>query len=252
MPVQGKQGGFRPDVDEDGFIFGAFASVDFERVKPGFDKARYKADKLRGQHSMDPTALFALFSGWRIISPTNPADYIGLFNSAMQSKDPVVIIEHHELYNTTGLVPADNLDYFIKIGKAAKIHEGADVTVLTYSYMTNMVLQVAQELEAEGISVDAIDLRTLSMNDIDYDTIGESFKRTLNMVIVEQSPSSNSIGARIGYECHKRFFDYLDAPVCTVTGLDIPLPVSKWAEQASTPTLEQVKTTIRKSAKREL
>jgi len=106
-------------------------------------------------------------------------------------------------------------------------------------------------LADEGISVDAIDLRTLSMPDIDYITIGESFEKTMNMVIVEQSPASNSIGARIGYECHKRFFDSLDSPIITVTGADIPSPVSRWAEAAAAPSVENIKTYIRKSAKRE-
>ena len=205
-----------------------------------------------GQHSMDPTALFALFSGWRIVAPTTPADYIGLFNSAMQCKGPVLIVEHHELYNTTGLVPTENLDYFIEFSKAVKIHEGSDVTVLAYSWSATLVKQAAEQLASEGISVDAIDLRTLSMNDIDYHTIGESFKRTLNMVIVEQSPSSNSIGARIGYECHKRFFDYLDGPIATVTGADVPTPVSKWAEAATMPTINNIKDAIRKSYLRQL
>ncbi len=205
-----------------------------------------------GQHSMDPTALFALFSGWRIVSPVMPADYIGLFNSAMQSKDPVLIVEHHELYNTTGSVPADNLDYFIEIGKAKKISEGKDVTVLAYSWSVSLVAQAAQQLAEEGISVEAIDLRTVSMLDIDYELIGESLEKTSNLVIVEQSPQSNSIGARIGYECHRRFFDRLDAPILTVTGKDVPSPVSKWAEATAMPNVEQIKDTIRKSAKREL
>ncbi len=202
-----------------------------------------------GQHSMDPTALFALFSGWRIIAPATPADYVGLFNTAMQSKDPVLIVEHHELYNTQGPVP-DSLDFFIEFGKARKISEGNDVTVLTHSWSTTLVKQAAEELADEGINVDAIDLRTLSMPDIDYDMIGESFRKTMNMVIVEQSPASNSIGARIGYECQRRFFDFLDSPIITVTAADIPSPVSRWAEAAAMPTVENIKSHLRKSVKR--
>ena len=192
-----------------------------------------------GQHSMDPTALFALFSGWRIIAPTTPADYIGLFNSAMQCKDPVLVMEHHELYQETGPVPRDDWDYFIEMGKAKKISEGKDVTVLAYSWGVLLVEQASKELAEEGIGVEVIDLRTLSMPDLDYELIGKSLEKTSNMIIVEQSPQSNSIGARIGYECYRRFFDYLDGPICTVTGVDIPTPVSKWAEATSMPTVEQ-------------
>jgi len=204
-----------------------------------------------GQHSMDPTALFALFSGWRILAPVTPADYIGLFNSAMQSKDPVLMMEHHELYQTTGAVPADNWDYFIEMGKAKKVSEGEDVTVLGYSWAVSLVEQAAKEFAEEGISVEVIDLRTLSMPDIDYETIGKSLEKTSNMVIVEQSPQSNSIGARIGYECHRRFFDMLDGPILTVTGADIASPVSRWAEATAMPSMEQIKDAVRKSVKRE-
>lgn len=204
-----------------------------------------------GQHSMDPTALFALFSGWRIVAPTSPADYIGLFNTAMQSNDPVLIVEHHEHYNTQGKVPAD-LDYFIPFGQARRFHHGNDVTVVAHSWSVDLVRQAAEELEAEGIQIDAIDLRTLSMPDIDYDTIGESFRKTLNMVIVEQAPGSNSIGARIGYECQRRFFDFLDGPIWIVTAADIPSPVSRWSETAAMPTVEYIKTIIKQSAARRL
>ena len=204
-----------------------------------------------GQHSMDPTALFALFSGWQIVAPTTPADYIGLFNSAMQSKDPVLIIEHHELYNQKGDVP-DTLDYFIKIGDAKKVMEGNDVTVLAHSWSVLLAKQAADELKTEGINVDLIDLRTVSMPDIDYDMIGESIMETGNIIIIEQSPESNSIGARIGYECQRRFFDYLDGPIWTVIGMDVPTPVSKWTEAATMPNINDIKDIIRESATRQL
>jgi 2-oxoisovalerate dehydrogenase E1 component len=204
-----------------------------------------------GQHSMDPTALFALFSGWRIVVPSTAADYVGLFNTAMRCNDPVLIVEHHEQYNQVGEVP-ENLDYHIPFGKARLMTTGSDVTVLTHSFATTLVTQAAAELAAEGISVEAVDLRTVSMPDIDYALIGKSFAKTGSLVIVEQSPASNSIGARIGYECQRRFFDQLDGPIATVTAADIPTPVSKWAEAASLPSLEQIKATIRQAATRQL
>lgn len=204
-----------------------------------------------GQHSMDPTALFALFSGWRIVAPATAADYIGLFNSAMRCNDPVLVIEHHELYNQVGEVP-DSLDYYIPFGKARLLATGRDVTVLTHSWATTLVAQAAAELAAEGLSVEAVDLRTVSMPDIDYRLIGDSLAKTGSLVIVEQSPASNSIGARIGYECQRRFFDQLDGPISTVAAADIPTPVSKWAEAASLPSLDQIKTAIRQAAQRQL
>ena len=97
-----------------------------------------------------------------------------------------------------------------------------------------------------------IDLRTVSLPDIDYDMIGESIIKTGNIVIIEQSPESNSIGARIGYECQRRFFDYLDGPIWTVSAMDVPTPVSEWAEAATMPTINDIKDVIKKSALRQL
>ncbi|MCK4417751.1 MAG: MFS transporter [Candidatus Latescibacteria bacterium] len=205
-----------------------------------------------GQHSMDPVALFALFSGWRIVAPTTPFDYIGLFNSAMQSKDPVLIVEHHELYNRTGLVPADNYDYYIQMGKAKKLTEGNDVTVLAYSSTVPLATQTAHEIAEEGIGVEVIDLRSLDFASIDYETIGDSLSKTNTLVIVEQAPRSNSIGATIAHECESRFFDYLDSPPARLTGADIPNPVSKVLESAALPSLERTRDIIRSVARREL
>jgi len=205
-----------------------------------------------GQHSMDPTALFALFSGWRVLTPTTPADYIGLFNSAMQCKDPVLMIEHHEFYSTTGPVPAENLDYFIPIGKARIVAEGADVTVVSHSWCVSLVARAAEQLADEDISVEAIDLRTVSMPDIDYETIGQSLAKTGALLIVEQAPDSNTIGARIACQCQRRFFDSLDGPIATLTGADVPPPVSRWAESATMPDVEAIKSAIRKLAARQL
>jgi len=205
-----------------------------------------------GQHSMDPTALFTLFPGWKVIAPVTPFDYIGLFNSAMQSRDPVLIMEHHELYNTVGLAPSGNLQYYIKIGKAKKITEGENVTVISYSSTVPLAKQAAEELSIEGISAEVIDLRTLNFIDIDYETIGNSLQKTNALVIIEQAPKSNSIGATIAYECMSRFFEYFDCPPARLTGADIPNPVSKILELAALPSLESTKDIIRKVAMRNL
>ena len=194
-----------------------------------------------GQHSLDPVALFALFSGWRIIAPTTSFDYIGLFNSAMQSKDPVLIVEHQEFYNDTGLIPSNNYDYYVKMGKAKKLTEGKDITVLAYSSTVALAKQAAKELIAEGIGAEVIDLRTLDFANIDYETIGNSLRKTNSLVIIEQAPKSNSIGATIAYECESRFFDYLDCSIVTLAGADIPNPVSRILESAALPTVKSVK-----------
>jgi len=203
-----------------------------------------------GQHSMDPVGLFALFGGWRIVAPSNAFDYIGLFNSAMLSRDPVLMIEHHSLYPLKFPVPENNLDFFVPFGKAKVVVPGKDVTVLCYSSMVHMAKAAAAELALAGIEAEVIDLRTVSLADIDYETIGNSLKRTLVLVILEQAAKNNSIGARIAHECENRFFDWLDSPIITLTGKDVPNPVSRKLEAAAIPDLDSVKTVIRKAAQR--
>jgi 2-oxoisovalerate dehydrogenase E1 component len=200
-----------------------------------------------GQHSLDPVALFSLFPGWRIVAPATAFDYIGLFNSAMQSRDPVLIVEHHLLYNQTGMVPADNDDYYIEMGKAKVVIRGGDITVLSYSSTVSLSEQVARKLLEEGIEAEVIDLRTLDLAHIDYETIGQSLQRTGRMVIVEQAPRSNSLGGHIAGTCQERFFDSLDAPIARVAGADVPMPVSRLLESAALPTVQSVKEAIHKA-----
>lgn len=205
-----------------------------------------------GQHSSDPVGLYSLYSGWRIVAPSNAYDYIGLFNTAMLSEDPVLISEHHLLYPIKSQVPKGNLDYTIPFGKANVLRSGSDVTVLCYSSMVGMVTDAAEQLSKQGVDVEVVDLRTISLPDIDYETIGQSMMKTKMLVIVEQAQASCAIGPKIAFECQKRFFDYLDGPIATVAGLDIPLPVSKKLEEAAVPNVEQVSDLIYQAAKRQL
>ena len=200
-----------------------------------------------GQHSMDPVGLFSLFSGWRIVAPSNAFDYIGLFNSAMLCKDPVLIVEHNVLYAAESNVPKSNLDYFVKLGKAKILKQGDSATVLCYSSTVNLAMLAAKDLETEGIDIEVIDLRTLNTADIDYETIGQSLKKTGTLVIVEQTPASMSLGPNIACRCQQRFFDYLDTPITTISALDIPNPVSKKLETAAVPNVDSIKNAIYKA-----
>jgi 2-oxoisovalerate dehydrogenase E1 component len=198
-----------------------------------------------GQHSMDPSALFALFSGWRILAPSNAFDYVGLFNTAMRFQDPVLIVEHGLLYAEEAPVPVDaegeyDMDYFVPYGKAKVLRPGSDVTVLTYLTGVGKCLQAAEALAAEGIEAEVIDLRTLDYTGMDYATIGESVKKTGSALIVERGSRSLTLGGRISDEIQERFFDYLDCPVAKVAALDVPLSVSKALEEAMLPSLEQI------------
>jgi len=199
-----------------------------------------------GQHSMDPSGFFALFSGWRIMAPSNAFDYVGMFNTAMRFDDPVLMVEHGSLYQETDLVPVDgagqhDLDYFIEYGKAHVVRQGSDVTVLTYLTGVEKCLQAAEELAANGISAEVIDLRTLDYMGMDFVTIGESVKKTGCVLIVEQGAKSLTLGARISDEVQESFFDYLDCPIGKVAALDVPLPVSRRLEEVVVPSLDRIK-----------
>jgi len=186
-----------------------------------------------GQHSMDPVGLYALFSGWRIVAPSNAFDYIGLFNTAMQSNDPVVIIEHHQLYPLKFPVPENELDYFIPFSKARIVSAGKDATLITYGVMAYRCEQLISNFKDNGISVEIIDLRTIDLPGLDFETVGESLKKTGVAIVVEEAPANLSIGSKIAAELTERYFDYLDSPVMRLTSLDVPNSVSKVLEKAA-------------------
>jgi 2-oxoisovalerate dehydrogenase E1 component len=175
-----------------------------------------------GQHSMDPSAFFALFPGWRIMAPATAFDYIGMFNTAMRCDGPVLMIEHGMLYAVEGDAPLDDageidMNYLIRYGQARRVRSGGDVTVITYSISVQKCLDAAAELSAAGIEAEVIDLRTLDYAGIDYGMIGDSVKKTGSVVIVEEGPRSLSLGSRLADEIQERFFDYLDGPIARVT-----------------------------------
>jgi 2-oxoisovalerate dehydrogenase E1 component len=189
-----------------------------------------------GQHSMNPAGLFAQHAGWRILAPSNAFDYIGLFDTAVRFRDPVLVIEHGKLYSEPFNVPVDTLDYHVAYGKARVVREGDRLTVLTYLTGVKDCQLVAEELGLEGRGVEIIDLRTLDYVGMDYETIGRSVQKTGSALIVEQAPRSLGISARLSDEIQERFYDYLDAPVGKVIAPDVPAPVSKALESAMWPT----------------
>lgn len=203
-----------------------------------------------GQHSMDPVALFALFSGWRIVAPGNAFDYIGLFNTAMHSKDPVVFLEHHSLYTKSFEIPENDLDYCIPFGKAKIIEPGNDITVLVYGSMGERCRKIAEKLAEQGVSAEIIDLRSLDLPSIDYDTIGRSLQKTGVLAVVEEAAGAQTIGPRIAEQVMLRFFDYLDAPVGCISSLNVPNSVSRRLEAAAMISDEEIEEKLKAMAKR--
>ena len=189
------------------------------------------------QHSMDPAGVMATAPGWRIAAPSTPFDYVGLMNSALRCNDPVVVLEHVDLYTSIGDGPVDNLDYCIPVGKAALRREGSDLTIISYLAMVNCVLQA---VDSVGTNADVIDLRWLDRASIDWDTIGASIKKTNNVLIAEQGALGTSYGGWLADEIQRRYFDWLDSPVARVTGGEASPSISKVLERAAIAQTEEV------------
>ncbi|WP_157245287.1 alpha-ketoacid dehydrogenase subunit alpha/beta [Nonomuraea typhae] len=180
------------------------------------------------QHSMDPAGILATAPGWRIAAPSTPYDYVGLMNSALRCQDPVVVLEHVDLYGSVGEGPAGDLDYCLPVGRAAVRRTGAAVTVLTYLAMTRHVLEAAGEVDAE-----VIDLRWLDRASLDWDTVGASIRKTGNVLIAEQGALGTSYGGWLADEIQRRYFDWLDQPVQRVTGGEASPSISRVLERAA-------------------
>jgi 2-oxoisovalerate dehydrogenase E1 component len=183
--------------------------------------------------------LFALWPGWRIVAPSNPYDYIGLLNAAVRCDDPVLVVEHNDLFQQTGPVPAEDWDYIVPLGKARVVRPGSDCTVLTYLSMVPVCVAAADET---GIDAEVIDLRSLDPLGIDWETIGASIRKTNRVTVVEQTARGTGHGARIAQEIQERFFDWLDAPVLRVCGTNSAPVVSKPLEAAALAGPAEVRT----------
>jgi len=188
------------------------------------------------QHSMDPAGIFATAVGWRIVAPSTPFDYVGLMNTALALEDPVLVLEHVDLYTTTGEAPVDDLDYQLPFGKAAVRREGSDVTILTYLTMVQHSLDAVAET---GLDAEVIDLRWLDRASIDWETIGESIRKTNSVLIVEQGAVGTSYGGWLSDEIQRRFFDWLDQPVERVTGSEASPSISRLLERAAIAKTEE-------------
>jgi len=194
------------------------------------------------QHSMDPAGIFATAPGWRIVAPSTPFDYVGLMNSALLCRDPVLVLEHVDLYASKGPAPADDLDYFIPLGKAKVVRPGSKVTVITYLAMVEKTLKV---VEALGVDAEVIDLRTLDRAGLDWETVEASIRKTGNVLIVEQGASGTSYGGWLADELQRRVFDWLDQPIARVHGAEASPSISKVLEAAAAARPQDIEAGLR-------
>jgi 2-oxoisovalerate dehydrogenase E1 component len=194
------------------------------------------------QHSMDPAGIFATSPGWRIVAPSTPYDYVGLMNSALCCDDPVLVIEHTDLYTRRFEAPIDDLDYCIPLGSARVVRPGRAVTVLTYLSMVERCCRAAEDL---GVDAEVIDMRSLDRAGIDWPTIEASIRRTNNVLVVEQGSIGTAYGGLLGDEIQRRFMDWLDQPVQRVHGGEASPSISKVLERAACADIEEVQAGLR-------
>jgi pyruvate dehydrogenase E1 component beta subunit len=192
--------------------------------------------QLGATHSQTPDAIFAHFPGLKVVAPGTPADAKGLLKAAIRSNDPVLFIEHATLYQTRGEVPEG--DFVVPIGKSTIQRPGKDVTIVTYSKMLEISQKAAEQLAAEGIEAEIVDLRTL--RPLDMEPVIESVKKTNRAVVVEEGWKSFGVGSEVASRIYEEAFDHLDAPVKRVAQLEVPLPYNRNLEQLALPNPEWV------------
>jgi pyruvate dehydrogenase E1 component beta subunit len=200
------------------------------------------------QHSQCFAAWYSSVPGLKVVAPWSSEDSKGLMKAAIRDQNPVVVLENELLYGTPFPMSdeAQSPDFVIPIGKAKVERAGTDVSIITFSKMVGFSLEVASNLEKEGISVEVINLRTI--RPLDRDAIIETVKKTNRVVTVEEGWPQCGVGSEIiATIMESEAFDYLDAPVERVTGADIPMPYSIPLEKLALPQLEDITTAVKRT-----
>jgi len=198
--------------------------------------------QLAAQHSQSPEPWYSYVPGLKVVAPATANDAKGLLKSAIRDNDPVVFIESEMMYNLVkDEVPEE--EYLTPIGKADIKRAGTDVTIVCHSKMVHQSLAAAKKLEEEGIDAEVLDLRTV--RPLDVPAIIESVKKTNRAVVAEEGWPTCNIGAQVVDDIQREAFDFLDAPIARVNGLDVPMPYAKNLEKIVTPNAEHVADAVR-------
>lgn len=197
--------------------------------------------QLSATHSQTFEMFYAYVPGLKVVMPATPYDAKGLLKAAIRDNDPVMFIEHSNLYGQKGEVPDG--DYVVPIGKADVKREGTDVTLVAYSSMLKPALTAAEKLAEQGISAEVVDLR--SLRPLDTDTVIKSVQKTNRLVMVEEGHRSYGIGAEVVARVQEEAFDWLDAPIQRVGGKEVPMPYAKNLEKLCIPSDNDIITAVR-------
>jgi pyruvate dehydrogenase E1 component beta subunit len=190
------------------------------------------AARVAAQHSQCYASWYAHVPGLRVLAPWSAADAKGLLKAAIRDPNPVIFLENEILYGQQFDVPEDP-DFVLPIGKAKIERPGKDVTIVAFSIMVGKALQAADELAKNGIDAEVINLR--SLRPFDTETIVASIRKTNRLVSVEEGWPFAGIGSELAAQMMEHAFDWLDAPVKRVAGLDLPLPYAANLEKMALP-----------------
>ena len=241
--------GYRPvvEIQFDGFVFPAFNQITTQLAKLTYrsEGSTQMPVVIRipygggigavEHHSESPEAYFAHTAGLRIVTPSNPNDAYWMIQQVIQSPDPVIVFEPKRRYWQKGPVNLDTPP--MPLHNARLLREGTQVTLLAYGPMVTNALQAAEIGAQEGVSIEVIDLRSLSP--IDYPTIFASVQKTGRAIIAHEAPTNVSLSSEISARITENLFYHLEAPVLRVGGFDTPYPPAK-LEEAYLPDADRI------------
>jgi pyruvate/2-oxoglutarate/acetoin dehydrogenase E1 component len=220
------------------FMFGGKATVPFVLRMPGGAGTGAAA-----QHSESLENWFVHVPGLKVVMPSNAYDAKGLLLASIEDDNPVIFIEHKLLYKTKGLVPEG--PYVVPLSQSHIARPGNDLTVIATSLMAQRSLEAADILAKEGIELEVVDPRTLKP--LDEEPIIESVSKTGKALVVHEAPLTGGFGGEIVARiAASEAFDYLEAPIRRLAGLDIPIPYNKHLEAHTMPQVEDVVNEARK------
>lgn len=195
------------------------------------------AARVGAQHSQCYAAWYSHIPGLKVIAPYSASDAKGLLKAAIRDPNPIVFLENEILYGQSFDVPNVE-DHVLPIGKARIHKEGTDCTIVSFSIGMKYAIEAAEQLEADGISVEIIDLRTI--RPLDMETVLTSVKKTNRLVTVEEGFPQSSVGCHLASQVMQQAFDYLDAPIITIAGKDVPMPYAENLEKLALPNVDEV------------
>ena len=202
-----------------------------------FRGANGAAARVGAQHSQCYAAWYSAIPGLKVVMPYSAADAKGLLKAAIRDPNPVVFLENEILYGQRFDVPKLD-DFVLPIGKARIHKQGKDVTIVSFGIGMSYAVKAIEELSKLGIDVELIDLRTI--RPMDLPTVIESVKKTGRLVTVEEGYPQSSVGTEIATRVQQQAFDYLDAPIITIAGKDVPMPYAANLEKLALPNVAEI------------